>query len=317
MDSGKKRPWSEPAIIVAVILFLATSIYYRNWTGFAVGLFSFTPIVLFYLCYPFRYFLVASLILVAVFLIFFGIDEAPFLVFTYLISSMICGELIRRERPPEQVVLGGIFPSVVSGISLWFIQAYQRHQNPVSYFRDITLQNLNETVRYYEKIGMDRETIEFLKNNLNDVARWFLNLFPGIYLAGVTMMIFLNYLLIRFLLVRLEKQEMVSQSLTLWHPPDSMVWGLIGAGFLILFPPSLLKILGGNLMMLFCLLYFFQGLALVADYYKRKNVRMFWRNLSYLMLLVWPLLGMIVAFFGLFDIWIDFRKIRKETPARV
>jgi uncharacterized protein YybS (DUF2232 family) len=307
---GRRNPWIEIAVIIAVVFFLATSIYYRNWTGFAVGLFSFTPIVLFYLYYAKQVFAAASLFLAALFFILFGWVEAPFLIFAYLCSSVVIAEMLRRARPPEQVILAGIFPSLISGVALWFIQASRIHQNPIHYFREITLQNLKETVLYYERIGMDREKIDVLNASLNDLASWFLNLFPGIYVSGLIFMFFVNYLLVRFILIKLEKEGFLFKPLSSWHASDHLVWGFIFSGILLMLPVAETKILGGNLLIVFMLLYFFQGLALIADYFKKRGVKTFWQVVSYILLLVWPLLGVVVALFGLFDIWIDFRKIR-------
>lgn len=310
MADGRKYPWFEIAVIVAVIFFLGTSIYYRNWTGFAVGLISFAPIVLFYLHYSRKLFLAASVILTLLFLSLTNWIEALFLIATYLASSVLMAEMFRRKRAPEEIVLSGIFPSLFSGIGLWIIQALRIHESPARYFKEITLQNLKETVQYYERIGMDKEKIDILNASLNDLASWFLYLFPGVYVAGLIFMIFLNYLLVRFVLLKIGKGEYIFQPLASWHASDQLVWGFIASGILLLFPPGESKILGGNLLIVFMLLYFFQGLALVAYFFERRGVKPLWQFFSYLLLLVWPLLGLIVALFGLFDIWLDFRKLR-------
>lgn len=314
MADGKKYPWMEIALIIAVIFFLGTSIYYRNWTGFAVGLFSFTPIVLFYIYYSKKVFFLASLFLITLFFLLSGWIEAIFLIFSYLLSSILMGELIRRKRPPEEIVLAGMFPSFISGMGLWFVQAFRNHESPINYFKQITLQNLKETVQYYERIGMDKEKIDLLNSSLNDLASWFLYLFPGIYISGLIFMIFLNYLLVRFILIKLEKEGYHFKSLTVWMVSDHLVWGFIISGIFLVLPNWEIKILGGNLFIIFTLLYFFQGLALVANYFKKRGVKTIWQFFSYIMLLIWPLLGLVVALAGLFDIWVDFRKVRNIPP---
>ncbi|MFI5303554.1 MAG: DUF2232 domain-containing protein [Nitrospiria bacterium] len=313
MADGRKYPWVEIAVIIAVIFFLATSIYYRNWTGFAAGLFSFTPIIIFYIYYSKKVFISASVILAATLLLYAGWLEGLFLIFTYICSSIIMGELLRKARPPEQIVLAGMFPSFISGIGLWFLQAYRNHEGPINYFRQITLQNLKETVQYYEKIGMDKDKIDILNASLNDLASWFLYLFPGIYIAGLIFMFFLNFLLVRYILIKLEKREYLFHPLTSWFASDHLVWGWIASCILLMLPVGEIKVVGGNLLIVFSLLYFLQGLALVAYYFKKRGVRTIWQFFSYFILLIWPLLGIVVALFGLFDIWIDFRKIRIGT----
>ncbi|MHB8481792.1 MAG: DUF2232 domain-containing protein [Nitrospiria bacterium] len=310
MAIGKKSPWVEIAFITVVTLFLATSIYYRNWTGFAVGLFSFTPLALFYLQYQWKVFLPVSFLLATGFFLFLGKYEALFLVFTYLVSSIIIGEMTRRGKPVEQVVLTGIIPPLLSGTGMWFLQALKNHIDPILSFYQLIRQNLNETIHYYEKIGMDKEKIDFLNASLNDLTTVIFYLFPGMYLIGLIFTIFLNYLLVRFILIKLNTLVLRFTPLTSWFAQDYWVWGFIFSGILLILPFPPAKIIGGNLFLLFMLLYFFQGLALVADFFKRRNIRPFWQAISYFLLLIWPLLSSVVALFGLFDIWADFRKVR-------
>lgn len=293
------------------MLFLATSIYFRNWTGFAVGLFSFTPLVLFYLHYQWKVFIPVSLLLAVGFFLVLGKHEAVFLISTYILSSIIIGEMIRRRIAIERVVLAGIIPPLISGAGMWFFQAFKNHVDPVSSFYSLIQQNLKGTIQYYEKIGIDKETIEFLNSSLNDLTTVIFYLFPGMYLIALIFTIFLNYLLVRFILIKLETPALHFSPLTSWFAPDHCVWGLIFSCALLILPFPIGKIIGGNLFLLFMLLYFFQGLALVADFFKKKEVRHFWQAFSYFLLLIWPLLSAVVALFGLFDLWIDFRKIRQ------
>ncbi|MBI3606192.1 MAG: DUF2232 domain-containing protein [Nitrospirae bacterium] len=310
MPNGKKFPWIEIAIITVFSFFLISSIYYRNWTGFAVSLFSFTPLILSYLHFPKKVFVSISFMLVFAFFLFFERYEALFLISTYLFSSIIIGEMIQKKRPAEQIVLAGILPPFVSGTAMWFYQAVKSHTKPLAYSYQVILQNLKETILYYEKIGMDKEKIDYLNASLNDMATVIFYLFPSVYLIGLIFIIFLNFLLTRFILMKMETPGVQFNPLTSWFASDSLVWGLIGSGALVIVPSAIAKVIGGNLLILFMLLYFFQGLALMSDFFKRKEVRLFWQVLSYMMLLIWPLLGAAVALLGLFDIWIDFRKVR-------
>ncbi len=310
MPNGKKFPWIEIAVITVFSFFLISSIYYRNWTGFAVGLFSFTPLILSYIHFPKRIFVSISFMLIFAFFLFFDRYEALFLISTYFLSSIIIGEMIRKKRPVEQIVLAGILPPFISGTAMWFYQAVKSHTEPFAYSYQVILKNLKETILYYEKIGMDKEKIEYLNASLNDMATVIIYLFPAVYLMGLIFIIFLNFLLTRYILMKMESPGAQFSPLTSWFASDRLVWGLIGSGILLTVPSGAAKVIGGNLLILFMFLYFFQGLALAADFFKRKQIRFFWQVLSYMLLLIWPLLGIAVALLGLFDIWIDFRKVR-------
>ena len=311
VDSEKKWPMMVIAVTLALTLLFATSIYYLNWTGFIAGIFAFAPLVLFYIQYRWKTFLAAGIIISLAFFLFLGRFEALFLSVSYLFSSAVMGEMIRQGRPVEQVVLPSIAPPFLSGFGLWFYQAYREQTDPITYFHNLILQSLKGTVDYYEKLGWDKEKIEFLKSAIPDMATVMLSLFPGMYLCSLIFTLFVNFLLVRFILMKFNASSSFQfQALSSWMVSDHVIWGFIAASLFILAPLSILKVVGGNFLILFFLLYFLQGLALMADFFKRKKVPPAWQVFSYIFLLIWPLLGFLVFMAGLSDIWADFRKIR-------
>jgi uncharacterized protein YybS (DUF2232 family) len=80
---------------------------------------------------------------------------------------------------------------------------------------------------------------------------------------------------------------------------------------MVLFPVEGIAIAGMNLLILCGLIYLFQGLAIVAFFFRRKRVPVFFQWLFYALLFV-PLymlvMLVIIIALGLFDMWVDFRK---------
>ena len=59
------------------------------------------------------------------------------------------------------------------------------------------------------------------------------------------------------------------------------------------------------------LVYFFQGLAVTVHILERKKAHFVIWALVFLMIVIQPILMGFVIGLGVFDIWVDFRKIRK------
>lgn len=316
MQAEIHRPWVAVAVTAAIAFLLLSSLYFRNVAAFFAALFSFVPLILFYLQYGPRIYLAGGAVLSIAFFLLLGPGEGVVLSLTYLVSSALMGEMIRRNRPVEQAVFPAVFPPLISGFGLWFYQAWREKAEPIGYFHGLILNNLNETVNYYEKLGWDKEKIALLKSSLPDMATVMLSIFPGMFICSMILTLFLNYLLVRMVLARKGSPAPFEfQLLTRWAVADIWVWGFIASLALLMVPFGPLRVAGGNFLLLFFLVYFFQGMAALADYFKKKSVPFSWQAVSWVFLLVWPfpVLGWMAVFFlGLADVWVDFRKIRNE-----
>lgn len=85
--------------------------------------------------------------------------------------------------------------------------------------------------------------------------------------------------------------------------PDWFVWMLIAGGFLILFKYEPLRLLSFNILIIFGILYFFQGLQLMLNLFDKFKVSRIFRLLIYFFLFTEPPVIVVLSLFGLFSIW--------------
>lgn len=99
-----------------------------------------------------------------------------------------------------------------------------------------------------------------------------------------------------------------------WKTPELLIWPLIAAGFAVAFGFGLIRAVGLNFLVVMLPLYFVQGLAVVAFYFRKKGVSTMMRSLGYIFLVLFNPMPLIVTGIGIFDLWADFRKPRlKKT----
>lgn len=103
-------------------------------------------------------------------------------------------------------------------------------------------------------------------------------------------------------------QDDVTSGLRLaYRLPDAAVWVLIlavGGAFVEMGQPQI-QSMALNLFNVMVLLYFFQGLSVVATFFKLNRTGYLWRALGYFFLTVQ--LFLVVGFLGLLDYWFNFR----------
>ena len=72
-------------------------------------------------------------------------------------------------------------------------------------------------------------------------------------------------------------------------------------------------VIATNLFYIIMLCYFFQGMAVVNSYMKRKAYPPLVKGLIYTLLLILNPLPIVVTSVGVFDLWVDFRKPRQKN----
>ncbi|MCZ7625882.1 MAG: DUF2232 domain-containing protein [Candidatus Methylomirabilis sp.] len=86
------------------------------------------------------------------------------------------------------------------------------------------------------------------------------------------------------------------------------MWAFIGSAALLLSGLPIAKEIGFNGLLVMMTVYFLQGLAIAVFWIRRLRLSPFIGLLGVALLLLQPLLLLLVALVGLFDIWVVFRR---------
>ncbi len=165
-------------------------------------------------------------------------------------------------------------------------------------------------VQAYKESGLSPERLEDVRFTLYVAGQLIAHLAVGILACGALIMAWANQLLVR----RFSPAEQ-REALNTWRAPDRLVWVLIGAGALMVLVDGFWFWAGANLVMVLSLVYFFQGIAVLAFWLKKKNTPRLLRVGIYLLVAVEIFLAVLVALMGLFDLWFNFRRLGKEPAA--
>ncbi len=175
-----------------------------------------------------------------------------------------------------------------------------------------------ENLKLYEQLNISADQIALIRENAPEITGFFTIIFPALALSGAVLTVWLNVLAARSLLRRHAEEFPDFGDLSLWKAPERFVWLLIAAGGMMLLPIDGVDSVGLNILIICCLLYLLQGLAIVGFFFKRKRVPQLLRWLFYILIAVQQYMVILVIAFGLFDIWVDFRKRIagiKDVPA--
>jgi uncharacterized protein YybS (DUF2232 family) len=98
-----------------------------------------------------------------------------------------------------------------------------------------------------------------------------------------------------------------------WSAPEWLIWGLIATGFGMLVPIAPVSDIALNAFLCVAAVYFCQGLAVMAFYFQMLAVPSIVRGVIYFVSVVQPVVAAIVCIAGVFDMWIDFRRLKPPS----
>jgi uncharacterized protein YybS (DUF2232 family) len=138
-------------------------------------------------------------------------------------------------------------------------------------------------------------------------------LLPGLMVANMGLVAWVNVVLARQLNGLLGWGES-EPPLSHWVAPEWLIFPLLGAGFLLLVPVSGVRFVGLNLLLILAVLYFAQGLAVVATWFQRLGLPRVLRIVGYPLMFLNPVFFVIITL-GLMDLWLDFRRLHRPKES--
>ncbi len=102
--------------------------------------------------------------------------------------------------------------------------------------------------------------------------------------------------------------------LSRWSAPEWMVWLLLAGGFGLFIPVSAISDIALNGFICIAAVYFCQGLAIIGFYFQSLAVPSIVRGIIYFVVFAQPVVAALVCVAGVFDMWIDFRRLKPPSP---
>jgi len=101
--------------------------------------------------------------------------------------------------------------------------------------------------------------------------------------------------------------------LSRWSAPEWMVWLLLAGGFGLFIPVTAISDIALNGFLCVAAIYFCQGLAIIGFYFQSLSVPSIVRGIIYFVVFAQPVVAALVCIAGVFDMWIDFRRLKPPS----
>lgn len=298
------------AAFTAAVMFLAGAVI--PVAGGAAMLFAPTPVLSYAVGYPgARWRMAAALTLAAAMI---GASAGPMAAVAYALSfglaTAIMCYMIERRYPFEMIVLCTTAAVIVTGTLLAFGLAGSPQALAQSMHDDL-LGAMTRGEKFYKTLGIEAAIAPDTRTAIIDGA---LRLSPALAAITVAFMVLINLGVFWRMSGRQQRVGYpLFGDLARWATPEWLVWVLLVAGFGLFIPVAPLDTIALDCFICVAAIYFCQGLAVMAFYFKVLAMPPLARGLIYFVTVVQPVLAALVCAVGIFDLWIDFRRLKPPS----
>ncbi len=235
--------------------------------------------------------------------------------FYYLWMGLVIGFTASRTFGLERSVAIMTLASFLIPLSLVLGLTVAAHYPLITEIREGLEFLLAKMLELQENSGIRGEEILYLKAHGGEVVSRVMTLLPAFLVNFTLITLSLNLLFLRRWFSR-EGTFPGWCEFQLWRLSERWIWAPIAGGVAFFLNIYLFRnpVLGAaviNLLVILAAVYFYQGLAVVSFFFRRRFSP--WvRLVAYLLVILFvQIVGIFIMALGLFDFWFDFRKLKK------
>jgi len=233
----------------------------------------------------------------------------------YGIMAAAMAESTRLSFSFEKIILVSTLVPAVLTLLMLFLGLAGGEGSSMKALEETLKEAAASYIQIIEESGESPENLKIIRESVKETIPIAARVFPSFILVSTLMGAVVNFLAVRYLWLKFYTGKYFEgMDASLWMLPDVVVWGLIASIGSMFFGPEISQVAGMNLVIILLFLYFLQGLSVVTHIFKRKKFPKWVWIIAFILIPLNPMFFGLVMGMGLFDIWVDFRKIRVTPP---
>lgn len=222
-------------------------------------------------------------------------------------------ELFRRNFSLGQTVFWGTVFMSLLGLASLFIIGLTKNAGPIEMILNYLQAELNTTLKAYEAANPGNEQALRLDGYIKAFMATVAKIYPALMILGTGFALWLNIIIAKplFRIKGIHYPEFVPMDH--WKAPDHLIWGVIVSGFALFFSSEPIEFLAINTLIVILAIYLFHGLSITLFFLNKYHVPSWIRIGIYLLIMIQQVFLAVLTLAGLFDQWVDFRKIHKRV----
>ena len=249
-------------------------------------------------------------------LLIIGALPSILLLAQYSIVGLTLGTAMQLGYTASRTISWSVALPIGIGSAVLLVVSAMAQQTPHAYL--IAMFEELADALYEQLLEMDGlRDEEAMASVLEALPRTMFAVLPAVCALNLLFPNVLNYLLARrYLRHRKPPISFVPADIAQWRATDYLVWVFLGSGVALFLPSAALSYIGLNVLLVTLAIYFIQGLAIAVFWARRVPLpsAACWLLAVVAFLLAAPFCVLACITAGLFDLWVDFRRQRRQLP---
>jgi uncharacterized protein YybS (DUF2232 family) len=228
---------------------------------------------------------------------------------TFGLATAVMCDMLERHKPVEVIVLVTAALTLAVGV----IAAFS-----IAGSAEALAKNLHDTLAagmargrdFYKLLGIETGLGHEAEAQVLDTTT---RLFPALVALSVGIGTLVNLGAFWHLGGRSRLSYPLFGDLARWSTPEWLIWVLLATGFAMFVPVPALATVALDAFLCVAAGYFCQGLAIMAFYFRALTIPSWVRGLIYFVAVIQPVLAALVCAAGIFDLWVDFRRLKPPS----
>ena len=233
----------------------------------------------------------------------------------FSLLGLALSELFKRQLSVGQTIFLATSFMLLLGIGFLFFLALSRDMGPGEMILKYLEGHLNLTIKAYEEIGISQDKAIELEAYGKVFMGTISKIYPALMTIGTGFLVWLNVVIAKplFSIKNIDYPQFTPMDR--WQAPDVLVWAVIVSGFALFLASGGIKLVAINALIIMMAVYIFHGLSILLFFLNKHNVSSWIRMGIYFLIVIQQLFLAMLALAGLFDQWIDFRKIHRRNDS--
>lgn len=172
--------------------------------------------------------------------------------------------------------------------------------------------NLKLAMDLYKTMGVSEENIRMISDSMDEIQYVFVRIIPALIIVSTLFVSWISLLISKQVFAKKNIFYPDFGTLNLWKAPEHLVWVVITSSLMLFIPDKSIKVTGINILLILMAVYFFQGIAIVSFYFKKKQLPQALKVFLYSLIALQHIIFLFIIGLGFFDVWLNVRKIENS-----
>lgn len=315
LQNRKTSSMVEGGILSAVAIIFAIISVYLPILGVFVNLIWPVPILLLGVRHGVKWSLMCLMVSGIIIAIIVNPLQAISVVVGFGLIGVALGYGIRKEMTPLKTIFIGSIASFLSKGAVLIIGFLMMGINPIEFQFEATGQAIQNVIEIYRSMGLSEDQLTEMQSTLEKTISLMKIIMPAGFAIASILDTYINFWLAKAILKKLGQHIDDFPPFKEYALPDFMLW-IYGVSLLLVTyynptPEHILYLIGANLQTISSLALLVQGVAITYYFIEKKGWPKFLKSVLVLLLFSSQFLVQLAVLLGAFDIFFNYRKLKK------